>query len=162
MMLLQLLIYFIDFRKDSYVSCHDFITRRLQVAIGYEHAVCLLTASKGGQLRNSFVYYHSIYSSGFIWIIPANIWSLCFLRLLTQAVTAVFLSQKILPSLSLFFYPASLFFFSFLPTINCCLYCKGTCRPARRYDPSYSSHCLYCHWIGCSSNLLQAMFKVIR
>lgn len=99
MMLLQLLIYLIEFRKDSSVSCHDFITGRLWVAIGYGHVVCLLTASKGGQLRNSFVYYHSIYSSEFIWIISANIWSLSFLRLLTPAVTAAFLSQKIFPPL---------------------------------------------------------------
>jgi len=47
MMLLQLLIYLIEFRKDSSVSCHDFITGRLWVAIGYGHVVCLLTASKG-------------------------------------------------------------------------------------------------------------------
>lgn len=96
MMLLRLLIYLIEFRKDSSVSCHDFITGSLQVAIGYGHAVCLLTTSKGGQLTNSFVYYHLVYSSGFIWNVPANIWSLRFLILLTPAVTAAFLSCKIL------------------------------------------------------------------
>lgn len=103
MMLLRLLIYLIEFRKDSSVSCHEFITGSLQVAIGYGHAVCLLTTSKGGQLTNSFVYYHLVYSSGFIWNVPANIWSLSFLILLTPAVTAAFLSCKILlPLMSLF------------------------------------------------------------
>lgn len=103
MMLLRLLIYLIEFRKDSSVSCHDFITGSLQVAIGYGHAVFLLTTSKGGQLTNSFVYYHLVYSSGFIWNVPANIWSLSLLILLTPAVTAAFLFCKILlPLMSLF------------------------------------------------------------
>lgn len=103
MMLLRLLIYLIEFRKDSSVSCHDFITGSLWVATGYGHAVCLLTTSKGGQLTNSFVYYHLVYSSGFIWNVPANIWSLSFLIVLIPAVTAVFLSWKIfLPLISLF------------------------------------------------------------